>query len=240
MRKLIPGNMISDPIQQEDRNMKKNLTEVVFILDRSGSMSGLESDTIGGFNSMITKQKKEEGEAYITTVLFDDKIETLHDRIEIGKVEPMNDSQYFTRGCTALLDAIGRTVNHISDIHKYAREEDRPEKTIFIITTDGLENASREFSYDKIKKLLTKKQEKDGWEFLFLGANIDAIEVAGKMGISRDDACDYVCDEAGTALNFDVMSNVIGSVRRARSRKEAKMAKMACCEAIRDDYANRG
>lgn len=220
--------------------MKKNLTEVVFILDRSGSMSGLESDTIGGFNSMITKQKKEEGEAFITTVLFDDKIETLHDRIDIARVEPMNDSQYFTRGCTALLDAIGRTVNHISDIHKYAREEDRPEKTIFIITTDGLENASREFSYDKIKKLLTKKQEKDGWEFLFLGANIDAIEVAGKMGISRDDACDYVCDEAGTALNFDVMSNVIGSVRRARSRKEAKMAKMACCEAIRDDYANRG
>lgn len=220
--------------------MKKNLTEVVFILDRSGSMSGLESDTIGGFNSMITKQKKEEGEAYITTVLFDDKIETLHDRIEIGKVEPMNDSQYFTRGCTALLDAIGKTVNHISDIHRYAREEDRPEKTIFIITTDGLENSSREFTYDKIKKLLTKKQEKDGWEFLFLGANIDAIEVAGKMGISRDDACDYVCDEAGTALNFNVMSNVIGSVRRAKSRKEAKMAKMACCEMIREDYANRG
>ncbi len=220
--------------------MKKNLTEVVFILDRSGSMSGLESDTIGGFNSMITKQKKEEGEAYITTVLFDDKIETLHDRIEIGRVEPMNDSQYFTRGCTALLDAIGKTVNHISDIHRYAREEDRPEKTIFIITTDGLENSSREFTYDKIKKLLTKKQEKDGWEFLFLGANIDAIEVAGKMGISRDDACDYVCDEAGTALNFNVMSNVIGSVRRAKSRKEAKMAKMACCEMIREDYANRG
>lgn len=220
--------------------MKKNLTEVVFILDRSGSMSGLESDTIGGFNSMITKQKKEEGEAYITTVLFDDKIETLHDRIEIGRVEPMNDSQYFTRGCTALLDAIGKTVNHISDIHRYAREEDRPEKTIFIITTDGLENSSREFTYDKIKKLLTKKQEKDGWEFLFLGANIDAIEVAGKMGISRDDACDYVCDEAGTALNFNVMSNVIGSVRRANSRKEAKMAKMVCCEMIREDYANRG
>jgi uncharacterized protein YegL len=220
--------------------MKKNLTEVVFILDRSGSMSGLESDTIGGFNSMITKQKKEEGEAYITTVLFDDKIETLHDRIEISRVEPMNDSQYFTRGCTALLDAIGKTVNHISDIHRYAREEDRPEKTIFIITTDGLENSSREFTYDKIKKLLTKKQEKDGWEFLFLGANIDAIEVAGKMGISRDDACDYVCDEAGTALNFNVMSNVIGSVRRAKSRKEAKMAKMACCEMIREDYANRG
>lgn len=220
--------------------MKKNLTEVVFILDRSGSMSGLESDTIGGFNSMITKQKKEEGEAYITTILFDDKIETLHDRIEIGRVEPMNDSQYFTRGCTALLDAIGKTVNHISDIHRYAREEDRPEKTIFIITTDGLENSSREFTYDKIKKLLTKKQEKDGWEFLFLGANIDAIEVAGKMGISRDDACDYVCDEAGTALNFNVMSNVIGSVRRAKSPKEAKMAKMACCEMIREDYANRG
>ena len=220
--------------------MKKNLTEVVFILDRSGSMSGLESDTIGGFNSMITKQKKEEGEAYITTVLFDDKIETLHDRIEIGRVEPMNDSQYFTRGCTALLDAIGKTVNHISDIHRYARKEDRPEKTIFIITTDGLENSSREFTYDKIKKLLTKKQEKDGWEFLFLGANIDAIEVAGKMGISRDDACDYVCDEAGTALNFNVMSNVVGSVRRAKSRKEAKMAKMACCEMIREDYANRG
>ena len=220
--------------------MKKNLTEVVFILDRSGSMSGLESDTIGGFNSMISKQKKEEGEALITTVLFDDKIETLHDRIEIGKVEPMNESQYFTRGCSALLDAIGTTVNHISDIHRYARKEDIPEKTLFIITTDGLENSSREFSYDKIKKLLSKKQEKDGWEFLFLGANIDAIEVAGRMGISRDDACDYVCDEAGTALNFDVMSNIIGSVRRSKSRSEAKKAKMACCAAIREDYANRG
>ena len=220
--------------------MKKSLTEVVFILDRSGSMSGLESDTIGGFNSMISKQKKEEGEALITTVLFDDKIETLHDRIEIGKVEPMNESQYFTRGCTALLDAIGTTVNHISDIHRYARKEDIPEKTLFIITTDGLENSSREFSYDKIKKLLSKKQEKDGWEFLFLGANIDAIEVAGRMGISRDDACDYVCDEAGTALNFDVMSNIIGSVRRSKSRSEAKKAKMACCVAIREDYANRG
>ena len=219
--------------------MKKNLTEVVFILDRSGSMGGLESDTIGGFNSMITKQKKEEGEAYITTILFDDKVETLHDRIEIGEVKPMDDSQYFTRGCTALLDAIGKTVVHISDIHKYAREEDRPEKTIFIITTDGLENSSREYNYNKIKKLISEKQEKDGWEFLFLGANIDAIEIAGKMGISREDACDYVCDEAGTAVNFSAMSDVIGGIRRSKSKKEAKMAKAMGCMAIREDYASR-
>ena len=219
--------------------MKKNLTEVVFILDRSGSMSGLESDTIGGFNSMLAKQKKEEGDAYITTVLFDDKIETLHDRIELGKVEPMNDSQYFTRGCTALLDAIGKTVKHISDIHKYARKEDVPEKTLFIITTDGLENSSREFNYDKVKKLVSEKQKKNGWEFLFLGANIDAIEVAGKMGIAREDACDYVCDEMGTALNFSAISGVMSGVRKAKSRGEAKMAKIACCAAIREDYESR-
>ena len=168
--------------------MRKGLTEVVFILDRSGSMSGLEADTIGGFNSMIAKQKKEEGEAYISTVLFDDTCEVLYDRVPVNKVEPMNDNQYYVRGCTALLDAIGGAIHHIVNVHKYAREEDRPEKTLFIITTDGMENASRQYSYEKVKEMVERQKEKYGWEFLFLGANIDAIDVAGKFGIDSNRA----------------------------------------------------
>ena len=148
--------------------MKKGLTELVMILDRSGSMHGLEKDTIGGFNSMIAKQKEEEGEAYVSVVLFDDENEVLYDRVEIGKVEPMTDRQYYVRGCTALLDAVGGAIRHIGNVHKYARPEDVPEKTLFIITTDGLENASREFSYDKVRRMIEHQKEKYHWEFLFL------------------------------------------------------------------------
>src|SRR5574344_754855 len=183
--------------------MRKNLTEVVFILDRSGSMSGLEADTIGGFNSMIEKQSKEEGEAYISTVLFDDQSEVLYDRVPVGKVEPMNDNQYYVRGCTALLDALGGAIHHIANVHKYAREEDRPEKTLFIITTDGMENSSRHYSYDRVKNMVERQKERFGWEFIFLGANIDAVEVAGRFGIKANRAVNYECDSEGTKLNYD-------------------------------------
>ena len=165
--------------------MRENLTELVFILDRSGSMSGLEADTIGGFNSMIKKQQKEEGEAIVSTVLFDDQCEVLHDRVEISKIKKMTEDDYYVRGCTALLDAVGGAIHHIGNIHKYAREEDRPAKTLFIITTDGLENASHRYTFKDIKRMIERQKEKYNWEFLFLGANIDAIEVTGNMGIRR-------------------------------------------------------
>ena len=219
--------------------MRKGLTEVVFILDRSGSMRGLEADTIGGFNSMIEKQRKEEGEAYISTVLFDDRSEVLYDRVAVGNVEPMNDTQYYVRGCTALLDALGGAIHHIANVHKYAREEDRPEKTLFIITTDGMENASRIYTYDRVKKMVEEEKEKHGWEFLFLGANIDAIEVAGRFGISSDRAVNYECDSEGTALNFEVLSATVSAVRRSKSRKELDEAVAACYEPIREDYKRR-
>lgn len=219
--------------------MRKGLTEVVFILDRSGSMSGLEADTIGGFNSMIQKQKKEEGEAYISTILFDDQSEVLYDRVPVGKVEPMNDSQYYVRGCTALLDAIGGAIHHIANVHKYAREEDRPEKTLFIITTDGMENSSRQYSYNKVKKMVQKEKEKYGWEFLFLGANMDAVEVAGRFGIGADRALNYQCDSQGTALNYKVLSETVSAVRRSRSKVEMDEAVFDCCAPIREDYKKR-
>ena len=219
--------------------MRKGLTEVVFILDRSGSMSGLEADTIGGFNSLIEKQRKEEGEAYISTVLFDDKCEVLYDRVPVAKVEPMNDSQYFVRGCTALLDAIGGAVHHISKLHKHMAEEDRPEKTLFIITTDGMENASRKYDHAKVKKMVEKAKDKHGWEFLFLGANIDAIEVAGKFGIGAARAINYHSDSVGTALNFRVLSDAVSAVRRSKTRAEAGMLMDECCEEIREDFRSR-
>ena len=219
--------------------MRKDLTEVVFILDRSGSMSGLEADTIGGFNSMLKKQKNEEGEAYISTVLFDDQTEVLYDRVPVNKVEAMNDKQYYVRGCTALLDALGGAINHIGNIHKYAREEDRPEKTLFIITTDGMENASHQYTYEKVKKMVEKQKKKYGWEFLFLGANIDAIDVAGRFGIGADRAVNYECDKVGTALNYEVLSDAVSAVRRSKNKEEMGKAVFACCEPIREDYKKR-
>lgn len=219
--------------------MRKGLTEVVFILDRSGSMSGLEADTIGGFNSMINKQKKEEGEAYISTVLFDDKLEVIYDRVPIQKVEPMTDKQYYVRGCTALLDAVGGAIHHISKVHKHAKEEDRPEKTLFIITTDGMENASREYSYKKVKKMVEKEKEKYGWEFLFLGANIDAVEVAGNFGINASRAINYKCDAVGTALNYNVLASAVSAVRKSCSKEETEEMIAMCCAPIREDYENR-
>lgn len=203
--------------------MRKGLTELVMILDRSGSMSGLEADTIGGFNGMIEKQKKEEGEAYVSVILFDDRSEVLYDRVEIGKVEPMNDAQYYVRGCTALLDAVGGAIHHIGNVHKYAREEDVPEKTIFIITTDGMENASRRYSYDKVKKMIEQKKECDRWEFLFLGANIDAVKEARRFGISANRAVRYEHDSVGTQLNYATVSKVVTGARKASSVREMNM-----------------
>lgn len=193
--------------------MKKNLTEIVFILDRSGSMSGLEADTIGGFNSMIEKQKKEEGEALISTVLFDNFSEVIHDRVSIGRVEPMTDKEYYVRGCTALLDAIGGAIHHIGNIHKYAREEDVPEHTLFVITTDGMENASRRYDSETVKNMIERQKAKYGWEFLFLGANIDAVETASRFGIGADRAVNYHADSEGTKLNYEVVSEAICAVR---------------------------
>ena len=221
--------------------MRKSLTEVIFILDRSGSMRGLEADTIGGFNSMIEKQKKEEGEAYISTVLFDDQTEVLYDRVPVSKVEPMNDKQYYVRDCTALLDALGGAIHHIGNVHKYAREEDRPEKTLFIITTDGMENSSHQYSYEKVKKMVERQKKKYGWEFLFLGANIDAIEVAGRFGIAANRAINYECDSKGTQLNYEVLSRTVSEFRACKCDDEADMDELfeACCAPIMEDYKKR-
>ena len=197
--------------------MKKELTEIVFILDRSGSMSGLESDTIGGYNAMLEKQKSAPGQAIVSTVLFDDSCEVLHDRFDIKTVVPMSDNEYFVRGCTALLDAVGGAIHHIGNIHKYAREEYRPEKTLFIITTDGMENASRRYNYDRVKMMIERQKEKYGWEFIFLGANIDAVEVADRFGIGADRAANYHADSEGTQLNYEVVSEAICSLRASKS-----------------------
>ena len=193
--------------------MRKNLTEVVFILDRSGSMSGLETDTIGGFNSMIQKQKMEAGQALISTVLFNNYSKVLYDRANVQKIPQMTEADFFVHGCTALLDAIGGAIHHIGNVHKYARPEDVPEHTIFIIMTDGMENASHIYSSDKVKHMIERQKEKYGWEFLFLGANIDAIETAGHFGIDADKAANYQCDGEGTALNYEVLNDAISAVR---------------------------
>lgn len=197
----------------EENTMKKNLTEIVFILDRSGSMAGLESDTIGGFNSMIEKQRKESGEALISTVLFNNTSEVIHDRANIRSIEPLTDRDYFVSGCTALLDAVGGAVHHIGNVHKYARPEDVPEHTLFVITTDGMENASRRYTYEQVKKMIERQKTKYGWEFIFLGANIDAAATAVRFGIGADRAVNYVCDSEGTALNYNVISDAVTSVR---------------------------
>jgi len=196
--------------------MKENLTELVFILDRSGSMGGLESDTIGGFNSLIGKQKKEEGEAVVSTILFDDKVDVIHDRKDIKDIPALTEKDYYVRGCTALLDAVGSAINHISSVQNKTDEEDRPSKTLFVITTDGLENASKEYSFKDIKNLISRHKEKDNWEFMFLGANIDAIGVASDMGISKDMAANYNCDSEGTSLNYEVLTEAVSTARKCR------------------------
>lgn len=193
--------------------MRKGLTELVFILDRSGSMSGLESDTIGGFNSLIEKQKAEPGEALISTVLFDDVSEVLHDRVGIKKIKAMTDQDYAVRGCTALLDAVGSAIHHIGNIHKYARPEDVPEHTLLVITTDGMENASHRYGGETVKKMIERQKEKYGWEFLFLGANIDAITTAARLGIRAGRAVNYHADRNGTLLNYEVVSETVSCMR---------------------------
>lgn len=203
--------------------MRKGLTEIVFILDRSGSMSGLEADTIGGFNSMIAKQKKETGEAYVSTVLFDNECEVLHDRVPMENVPAMTEEEYYVRGCTALLDAVGGAIHHIANVHKYARDEDRPEKTLFVITTDGMENASRHYSYEKVQEMIKKEQEKYGWEFIFIGANIDAVKEANRFGIRKERAVNYVHDEMGTEMLYRSVNKAVSAVRMAS----------ACC--VSDD-----
>lgn len=192
------------------------MTELVFILDRSGSMSGLEKDTIGGFNSMIQRQKKEAGEAVVSTVLFDNESVVIHDRLPLDKVPCMTEREYVTRGCTALLDAVGGAIHHIGNIHKYARKEDVPTKTMFVITTDGYENASRHYSYEKVRSMINRQKERYGWEFLFLGANIDAAAEAKRFGIQADRAVNYRSDEKGTALNYEVISDAVCAVRACR------------------------
>ena len=213
--------------------MNNNLTELVFILDRSGSMAGLESDTIGGFNAMLEKQKKEEGEALLSAVLFSNESTVLYDRADINKIEPMTERQYFVGGCTALLDAMGDAVHHIGNVHKYAREEDRPHKTVFVVITDGMENASRRYTYDEVRRMVERQREEHGWEFLFLGANMDAISAARRFGIREDRAVRYACDPKGTALNYKVVSETIGHVRAGRTiRADWK-------EEIEADYQSR-
>lgn len=213
--------------------MKKNLTELVFILDRSGSMQGLESDTIGGFNSMLEKQKRQPGEAFVSTILFDGRSEVIHDRVKLEKVNPITEKEYDVRGCTALLDAIGGAIRHIGNIHKYARPEDVPEHTLFVITTDGMENASRCYSARQVRKMIQKQKETYGWEFLFLGANIDAVETADQLGIAADRAVNYHCDSRGTQLNYQVLSQAVAAVRCSAPLDEHWK------DAIEQDFQNR-
>ena len=214
--------------------MKKNLTELVFILDRSGSMGGLEQDTIGGFNAMLTRQKEQEGEANVTTILFDHEVQLLHDRFPLKAVAPLTEKDYYVRGCTALLDAIGYGVEKIVNIQRHLPESERAEKVIFVITTDGLENASKRFSYEKIRRMIEREKEQYGWEFLFLGANIDAVETANAFGIDASRAANYCCDSAGTALNYDVIGEAISAVRSSRPLNGDWKRR------IDADYAHRG
>ena len=196
--------------------IKNGITELVFILDRSGSMSGLESDTIGGFNAMIEKQKKQDGECYVSTVLFDNVSEVLHDRIKLAGIKPMTDKEYTVRGSTALIDAIGGAIHHIGNIHKYARNEDVPEHTIFVITTDGMENASHKYTSDKVKAMIERQKERYGWEFLFIGANIDAVEVADNIGIGADRSANYRATPKGTRAMYSIVSDVVYEARMSK------------------------
>lgn len=211
------------------------MTELVFILDRSGSMAGLEKDTIGGFNAMLEKQRKEPGDAVVSTLLFDNETEVIHDRVAIGDVPYLTEKEYYVRGCTALLDAVGGAIRHIGNVHKYARKEDVPEKTLFIITTDGMENASRYYNHEKVRAMIERQKERYGWEFLFLGANIDAAAEAKRFGIDESMSANYRCDAAGTALNYEVISKAITQVRACAAPLTADWKKK-----IDEDYKKRG
>jgi uncharacterized protein YegL len=218
----------------EKKEIKKNnITELVFILDRSGSMGGFEDDTIGGFNSLIEKQKKVEGKALVTTVLFDNNLRTLHDRIDLQEIEPLTTEDYYVGGCTALLDAVGETVTHIEKVHKYIRPEDVPASTMVVITTDGMENASHLWRADKVKKLVEKKKG-EGWEFLFLGADIDAVHEAARFGIGADRSVTYKKDSVGMAMSFDVLDESVACLRSGSAIPKAWKKK------LEDDYNKRG
>ncbi len=213
--------------------IKTGITEMVFILDRSGSMSGLEADTIGGFNAMIEKQKKMDGKCFVSTVLFDYESEVLHDRVSLTDIKPMTDKEYMVRGCTALVDAIGGAIHHIGNVHKYARSEDVPEHTIFVITTDGMENASSIYTADKVRAMIERQKEQYGWEFLFIGANIDAVETAAKYGIRKDRAANYNADELGTKILYETVSKAVYDLR-------CDMGIDNWSNDINEDYKRRG
>ena len=212
---------------------KNNITELVFILDRSGSMAGLEGDTVGGFNAMIEKQRAEKGECFVSTVLFDNESLVLHDRVRLGDIKPMTRADYEVRGCTALLDALGGAIHHIGNIHKYARPEDVPARTVFVITTDGMENASRRYTRGRVKEMIGRQKRKYGWEFIFIGANIDAAETASQYGISRDCAVDYHADAKGTEILYKSVSKAVCSVRRGDSLDDSWRSELD------GDYKNR-
>lgn len=214
--------------------MKAKFTELVFILDRSGSMGGLEGDTIGGYNAMLAKQRAAAGEARITTVLFDDRYELLHNRADIRSAVPITEREYFVRGSTALLDAIGRTIDTLIRAQRNADREHRAERVIFVITTDGMENASREYDSARVKAMIERQKNRYGWEFLFLGANIDAIETAGRFGIASNLAQNYCADEEGTRLNYRAMSEAVLSFRRCGKVSEH------WGDAIQEDFRRRG
>ena len=203
--------------------MKNNITELVFILDRSGSMAGLVEDTVGGFNSMIEKQRKQDGECYVSTVLFANRSEVLHDRVRLSEIKPMTDKDYTAYGATALIDALGDAIHHIGNVHKYARAEDVPAHTMFIITTDGMENASRKYTSERVKMMIERQKQKYGWEFLFIGANIDAVETAARYGIDRNRAVNYKADKEGTQLVYESITTAVCGMRK--------------CEPISDDWS---
>lgn len=214
--------------------VKTNITEIVFILDKSGSMSGLESDTIGGYNAMLKKQQEEEGEAIVTTVLFDNNYELLHDRVNIKGIRPITENEYYVGGSTALLDAIGKTIYKIGNVQKHTSEEYRADKVMFIITTDGMENASREYTYEKVRKMVENQKERYGWEFIFLGANIDAISTAERFGITAERAANYNADSEGTRLNYEAVCCVVSELRANREINDSWKEK------IDEDYERRG
>ncbi len=213
--------------------MKNNITELVFIIDRSGSMFGLEKDTIGGFNSLIEKQKKEEGTCLVSTVLFNNNSEVIHDRLPLDEISNMTEKEYSVSGSTALIDALGGAVKHISSVHRYIRPEDVPEHTLFVITTDGKENASRKYTADQVRKMV-KEKEKEGWEFLFIGANIDSVEAAAHYGIKAENAVDYVCDSQGTAIVYETVCAAAGAVRNGKKLGRSWSSR------ISEDNRNRG